>query len=124
MAANRSLFEGLRIEAVPYALRDLQETSRKFHDPKGMLLAPEQRIEHVAHLLAIAVGLTLLDNGWLLEANPGVLYFHKDGQKLNVFEILGQLRSGSFPREQWFELSNRLGIADLIIKATAAFKET
>lgn len=119
MADNPSLFEGLRIEAVPYALRDcdLREISRKFHDPKGTLLTPEQRIEHVAQLLPIAVGLTLLDDGWQLEANPGLLYFHKDGQKLNVFDTLGQLRSGSFPREQWFELSNRLGIADLIINA-------
>jgi hypothetical protein len=73
------------------------------------------RIEHVAQLLPIAVGLTLLEHGWQLEANPGLLYFHKDGQKLNVFEIVGQLRRGSFPREQWFELSRRLGIADLII---------
>ena len=66
MADNPSLFEGLRIEAVPYALRDcdLREISRKFHDPKGTLLTPEQRIEHVAQLLPIAVGLTLLDDGW------------------------------------------------------------
>lgn len=127
MAENPSLFEGLRIEAVPYALRDLRETSRKLRDPKGTLLSPEQRIEQVARLLPIAVGLALLDHGWQLEANPGLLYFHKDGQKLNVFEILGQLRSGSFPREQWFELSQRFGIADLFITAAdknPALKET
>jgi Zn-dependent protease with chaperone function len=126
LAENPSLFEGLRIEAVPYALRDLPEISRKFHDPKGMLLRPEQRIEHVAQLLPIAVGLTLLDHGWQLEANPGLLYFHKDGQKLNVFEILGQLRGGSFPHEQWLGLSHRLGIADLMINAAEtkpSFKE-
>lgn len=126
MAENPTLFEGLRIEAVPSELRDLRETSRKFHDPKGMLLRPEQRIEHVARLLPIAVGLTLLEHGWQLEVSPGLLYFHKDGQKLNVFEVFGQLRSGSFPREQWFELSRRLGIADLIITAAEvkpAFKE-
>ena len=98
MAENPFLFEGLRIEAVPSELRDLQETSRKFHDPKGTLLRPEQRIEQIAQLLPIAVGLTLLDHGWQLEANPRLLYFHKDGQKLNVFEIVGQLRRGSFPR--------------------------
>jgi hypothetical protein len=126
VAENPSLFEGLRIEAVPYAVRDLPEISRKFRDPKGTLLGPEQRTELAAQLLAIAVGLTLLDHGWQLEANPGLLYFHKDEQKLNVFEILGQLRSFSLPREQWFELSHRLGIADLIISAAEtkpAFEE-
>src|SRR5215472_741471 len=75
MDENPSLFEGLRIEAVPSALQGLGEISRKFQDPKGTLLSPEQRIEHVAQLLPIAVGLTLLDHGWQLEANPGLLYF-------------------------------------------------
>ena len=115
MAENPSLFEGLRIEAVPYALRDLPDISRKFRDPKGTFLSTQQRIEHAAQLAAIAVGLTLLDHGWQLEASPGLLYFHKDGQELNLFETLGQLRTFSIPREQWFELSNRLGIADLAI---------
>jgi hypothetical protein len=73
---------------------------------------------HVAQLLPIAVGLTLLDQGWQLEANPGLLYFLKDGQKLNFFEILGQLRGGSFLPQQWVELCQRLGIADLVITAT------
>jgi hypothetical protein len=62
------------------------------------------------------LGLTLLDHGWQFEANPGFFYFHKEEHKLNVFEILGQLRSGSFSRDQWFDLSQRLGISDLIIR--------
>ena len=119
-AENPGLFEGLRLEAVPYAVRDLGKLSQKFHDPQGRLLAPEQRIEHVAQLLAIAVGLTLIDHGWQLEASPGLLYVHKDGQKLDVFEILRQLRSVSLPREQWCELSHRLGIADLMIDRNEA----
>ena len=115
LAENASLFEGLRIEAVPSALRDLREISRKFQDPKGILLSPEQRIEHVAQLLPVAVGLTLLDHGWQLEAKPGLLYFQKGEKKINIFEIFGQLRSGDFLRQQWFELSQRLGIGDLVI---------
>jgi hypothetical protein len=123
IAENPSLFQGLRVEAVPFALRDLREILPKFQDPKRRLLSPQQRIEDAAHLLSIAVGLTLLDHGWQLEAKPGLFYFHKEQQKLNVFEILGQLRCGSFSREQWFELSQRLGIADLLIN-TAETKPT
>jgi heat shock protein HtpX len=117
MAANPSLFEGLRVEAVPSAVRDLKTISQNFREPKGRLLSQEQKIEHVAHLLPVAVSLTLLDHGWQLEAKPGLLYLHKDEQKLNVFEIIGQLRRGSFSREQWFDLSRRFGIADLVINA-------
>jgi hypothetical protein len=54
-------------------------------------------------------GLGQLELRWLEFVSP------ERGQKLDLFEILRQLRTFSIPREQWFELSHRLGIANLII---------
>jgi hypothetical protein len=44
-----------------------------------MLLSPQQRTERAGLLLAMAMGLALLKNGWELEAQPGSFYLHLAG---------------------------------------------
>ena len=105
-----SLFQGLTAETLPEAIARLPEIGKQIRDPKGMLLTPEQRTQRAGGLLASALALTMLDKGWELESQPGQFYFHRGGERIDVFALIDELIAGKLSGEVWAARCDELGI--------------
>jgi len=114
------LLQGITADSVPDFIPKLPEIGSRMRDPKGMLLAPQQRTHRAAHLLASALALALLDQGWQLEARPGLFYLHRDTEKINVFALMDDLLAGKLSREAWAARCAQFGIAGSPLAAPAS----
>jgi len=84
-------------------------------DPKGSLLAPQQRTQRAGHLVASALALALLDKGWQLEISPGQFYFHRGTEKTNVFAMMDTLLTGKVTQQAWVTSCAEVGISDSLL---------
>ena len=84
-----------------------------------MLLAPERRTERAGYLIAAALGLALIDNGWQLEAQPGQFYLSRGEQRLDVLSVVRDLFEGKMPADVWRRLCDELRIAGLPLASTS-----
>lgn len=119
VSENAKLLEGITAESLPEAIRRLPQIGSQMRDPKGMLLAPAQRTERAGHLIATALGLVLIDNGWQLEAQPGQFYLYRGEQRLNVLSVARDLYEGKMPADAWRSLCDELRIAGLPLASTS-----
>jgi heat shock protein HtpX len=108
---NAALLEGVTAEGVPETVKDLSTMGARIRDPKGMLLAPDQRKQRAGYLLAGAISLALIEKGWQLEAQPGSFYLHRGSERLDPFAMFGELAGGKIPPEAWRERCKQWGIA-------------
>lgn len=99
------------VESLTETVKDLAGIGSRIADPKRMLLAPEQRKQRAGQLLAIALGLALLDKGWQLEAQPGEFFLYRGSEKVDVFQLLNELADGKIGQEAWKEKCEEMGIA-------------
>jgi heat shock protein HtpX len=100
--------------AAPELIEELHSIAAHLPDPPGMLLTANQRIERASALVAMAVGLLLSRNGWQLR-NGEQSSLHHDGETLNPFEMLEDLRSGKVTVGDWVQMCVKNGIADEIL---------
>lgn len=110
------------VEALTEMAKDLAAIGARIADPKGLLLAPEQRKQRAGHLLAMALGLALLEKGWQLEAQPGDFFIYRGNEKVDVFQLLKELADGKIGQEAWKEKCQELGIAGALLCPGAAEK--
>jgi heat shock protein HtpX len=99
------------VESLTEKVKDLAAIGSRIPDPKGMLLAPEQRKQRAGHLLAMALGLALLEKGWQLEAQPGDFFLYRGVERVDVFELMEELANRKIGQEAWREKCVELGIA-------------
>ena len=95
------------------ALGRVPQIAPKIRDPKGMLLRPDQRIERARSLLATALGLTLVNNGWTLHSRPGEFYLSRGDEQVDPHDLVRQLSNGAISREAWAAKCTDMGIADI-----------
>lgn len=112
------------VESLTETVKDLAAIGSRISNPKGMLLAPEQRKQRAGHLLAMALGLALLDKGWQLEAQPGNFFLYRGNEKVDVFQLLDELAEGKIAPGAWREKCQELGIAGAPICLPAAEETT
>jgi len=101
-------------ESLPETLDSLPHIVSQIPDPKGVLLTPEQRKHRAGQLFAMALGLSLLEQGWELEDQPGSSYLHKGEKTVNVSEAVEELLRGRLNRDSWVALCRELGISELV----------
>ena len=99
------------VEALAETVKDLGADAGRIPNPKGMLLSPEQRKQRAGHMLAMALGLVLLEKGWQLEAQPGNFFLYRGSEKVDVFHLLKELADGKLGPEAWKEKCKELGIS-------------
>lgn len=99
------------VESLPQTMKDLAAIGSRIPDPKGKLLAPEQRKQRAKHLLTMALGLAMLERGWQLEAQPGNFFLFRGSEKVDVFQVMEELTEGKIGQEAWSERCRELGIA-------------
>jgi Zn-dependent protease with chaperone function len=114
------MMDGITASSLPEVIKRLPELGKKIGDPRGMLLAPQQRTQRAGQLLAMALGLAMLETGWTLEAQPGWFFLRRGADLLNVHTAFEELISGKVSPEQWLKMCNELGFADLPLSLGAS----
>ena len=110
-----SMLEGMTVGNLLESLERVPQIAPHIHDPKGMLLTPEQRIERARSLLAMGFALALFRGGAKLCSSPGQFYFELGGEKLNPFELTTKLSDGAISKAAWDETCRKLGIGNLAL---------
>jgi Zn-dependent protease with chaperone function len=88
-------------ETIPEALERLPEMGRTIPDPPGMLLTPQQRAGRAVELLAIGMGLTLVEAGWSVHMKPGDHRFRLGNEQVSVWQMLDDLLKKNTTATQW-----------------------
>jgi len=107
--------QGVTAESLPAQIPKLRQIGAGIRDPKGMLLDSEQRTRRAAQLFGAALGLSLLDHGWMLVSGPGVFYLQHGSDTLNPFLALDHLMNGKLTAEDWSAKCAALGISHLML---------
>jgi Zn-dependent protease with chaperone function len=98
---------------LPSLVKRAHEIGSQIRDPKGMLLEPKQRTARAGHLLAAALSLALINQGWTVNVQPGLFYLGQGEERVHPFEVLNHLATGKLSSEQWASRCRELGIGDL-----------
>jgi hypothetical protein len=61
----------------------------------------------------MAFALALVEAGWELRTQPGVLHFQHGAEELNPFQIAQQFAAGKLTAADWLGRSKALGIGNL-----------
>jgi hypothetical protein len=115
-----SLLEGFTIGKLPESLGRVLQIAPQIRDPKGMLLTPPQRVERARQLLATAVALALVTNGWRLHSRPGEFHLEKNTDRLNPYKLIGELSNGTLSSDSWTTKSKELGIDSIPLTLASA----
>jgi hypothetical protein len=107
----------MTIAGVPDTVSNLPRLCAQMKDPPGILLDRNQRADRAAHLLAVACGVALLDAGWQIEEQPGLIYLERSDKQLNIYALMNELRTGLLTPEAWKTKCRDLGIAQLPLAA-------
>lgn len=110
IATNGDAFAGMTTESLAEALKEMPVFAKKFRDPKGMLLAPDQRTERGVYLVSVAVALLLLERGWNVEAKPGEFYIYRGEERVVVHESIRALWKSELSAEEWNSRCENWGI--------------
>src|SRR3984957_4959840 len=105
--------------SLPEVVKKLPQMGSKIRDPRGMLLTPQQRTQRAGQLLAMALGLALLEKGWALEAQPGSFFLGKGVDKINASALMDELVEGKISPENWVKMCDERGITDLALDLPA-----
>jgi Zn-dependent protease with chaperone function len=104
---------GLTAGSLPEAVKNLAGMGARMRDPKGMLLAHEQRANRAAALLWMSLALALIDAGWELRTQPGESYLHRGEGQLSPAGVVGEMRLGKLSPDAWRVHCLAMGIAEL-----------
>ena len=111
--------DGYTAARLPDAVGKLRDIGREMRDPKGTLLTPEQRLNRAADLLGVALGLSLVNNGWQLHVQPGEFDLKRGEDTLNPYLTIQGLLSGELTGEAWQTKCQQLQISDLPLASAA-----
>jgi len=108
-----SALEGVTAGALPDQIPKLLQVGSKMRDPKGMLLGPEQRTQRAAFFFGAALALALVERGWKINLQPGILELSAPSDSTNIFPLFEQMMSGKLSAQGWIAKCQQLGIADV-----------
>jgi Zn-dependent protease with chaperone function len=119
---GRALLAGLTPAQIPGLASDLAHTAVAFGFAPNREVAQKKGGDgEVAHLLASACAVALLDRGWSLSALPGeTVVFSRGAAVITPFASIGALSTGSLSAEEWQASWRDVGLADLDLGAASA----
>jgi hypothetical protein len=117
VAEHAEVLKGVTAELIPDQIPKLPEIGSRIRDPKGMLLAPDQRTQRASQLFAAALALALIENRWELNVQPGVFQLRRGTDEFNPFEAVAELMAGKRSGEDWVRQCGTLGISKLALSA-------
>jgi len=86
----------------------------KLVPPDGEQLSGEERGSYAMQLLGVALAVALHERGWVIEAGPGApVVLRREGQTIEPFNVLGQLKDGGLSADEWRALTASSGLVEL-----------
>lgn len=98
---------------MPTLLLPIFEFSKKRPGLAGTLPSAEQRMDNARDVIGIALGVTLVEHGWMLKHPPGTFRLDGDADRLNPLEMAHKLGKQDMTQEIWQTQCEELGIASL-----------
>jgi hypothetical protein len=86
-----SVLRGTNLEKMPTLLLPIFEFSKKRPDLAGTLPSAEPRMNNARDVIGIALGVTLVEHGWMLKHPPGTFRLDGDADRLNPLEMAHKL---------------------------------
>jgi hypothetical protein len=108
-----SLLHHYTLETLPQAVERVPEFALAISESHGKLLNNAKRNKYATDLMAMAVGVALLNNGWQVHVRTTKPYLTKDGEQVAPFSTVERSFSKQLSSEEWVARSQKLGIAAL-----------
>jgi heat shock protein HtpX len=116
-AEYSSFLEGVTAKSIPAQVSQFSKIGDSMRNPPGVILDSQQRARRAGHLFAVGLSLALIDRGWRLVTEPGSFMLQGLNGELNAFEAIDKLSTGKLSADQWIAQCQKLGIADVTLRA-------
>ncbi len=107
-----SLLSEKKLSELPVLVLNLAPLASLIPNPPQGRLNQSQREARALSVLACAFCLCLLENGWKLVVEPGILIFESGDTKIDPNEFMGAMRSGKLSIVDWNNFRAQRGIGD------------
>jgi Zn-dependent protease with chaperone function len=109
---QKPFLAGLTVESLPDLAVGLDHRENKLANAGNLNVAQTSKLTN--SVVGAALTLALMKHGWRIVTSPGEpVYAVKEGQKINSFDILVQLKSNSLAANEWLNICQKLGISKL-----------
>jgi len=114
ISEHKTVLDGLTAARLPDAVKDVRAIGGRMRDPKGMLFTHEQRAGRARALLWMALAVAMIDDGWVLYAQPGESYLERHGlPPVRPAGIVAGFEAGTLTADAWRAQCEAAGIAEL-----------
>jgi hypothetical protein len=100
--------------------REISAISNAIADPPGRSLNPAQRHAGALDVLYCAMATCLLDHGWTLHTEPGVVLLECEGDKFDPGASMAAIRAGKLSALEWESECAKRGIGEWPLASVAA----
>ena len=100
------------VSSLPNAVENLSVIAAKVINPPGRLLNKAQREARALEVLAMAVALAFVENGWMAHFRPAESYLERNGERASVRNAPAQLKSGAMTAAAWAEFCSKAGVGE------------
>ena len=114
--------DGSFMRDLPALVRDAADLGARLLRTTDYLPDREQCAEHALQFLSAAGCAALVEGGWKLayDTAGSARAFEKDGQRVDVFEIVEKLAWEEMASFEWEDAAEAMGVAGLSLSATSA----
>jgi heat shock protein HtpX len=117
VSLDEGLLQGLTLELLACFL-SYRSWGLTFRIPTGCSLRERNARGALDSFLAAGFAVSLINHGWKLRAQPGVLSIWRGGDQINPFLMVDELISGELSAETWASQCCQLGISQLPVFET------
>jgi Zn-dependent protease with chaperone function len=108
----RSLLSGKTLPDIHSLVRAPRVLSDLTSDPLGMQLNRAECDAKAMNALYCAFALCLLDHGWKVHSQPGILYLEHGENKVEPGEVISAIKAGKLQVPEWESYCAQRGIGD------------
>ena len=117
-APYQSRLSQVPVKSLASLLRGRDALSNHILNPRGLLLSQAQREGPAREIVAIALALTLMDQGWSLVIEPGSFRTQRAELTIDPSQIVARMHAGQLPEPEWQTLCAQAGIGDYRLAAS------
>lgn len=106
------------VKDLPGLVKAPQALMELVQNPQGRKLTIPQREARAMDVLFSALALCLVDHGWKLITQPGVLYLESGDSKIQPGETIAAIKAGKLSAQEWEAYCVERGMTDWVLAPT------